>query len=252
MSGATFWLAVIFLPAFPLSAVFNAVFARVRNAALRVLLLLVWPQAGLALVLAVHRPVPEWLLSLALFTSALYAFRAIGLREVGQWIGYLATSGWALLWVALANGTSPQLLHLYALAFSVPLVLLALLGARLERQLGAAYTGLYGGLAQLVPRLAGVLVFVVLAAVAAPLSPAFFAMLAAVIDTTPTAPLAALVVVGIWLLWSWAGVRLLQGLIVGPGDGVEARDLGLASTWAYAAALVVLVVAGFYLAGGAL
>lgn len=252
MSGAMFWLGLIFLPVFPLSAVFNAVFGRVRNATLRALLLLAWPQVGLALVLAAQRPVPHWLWSLALFTSALYAFRAISLREVGQWTGHLATSGWALLWVALANATAPQLLHLYALAFSVPLVLLALLGARLENQLGAAYTGLYGGLAQLVPRMSGVLVFVVLAAVAAPLSPAFFAMLAAVIDTTPKAPLAALAVVGIWLLWSWAGVRLLQGLIVGPGDGVEARDLGLASTWAYAAALVVLVVGGFYLAGGAL
>jgi len=252
MSGASFWLAGLFLPVFPLSMVFNALFARVRNGTLRAVLLLVWPQIGLGLVLAAPRPVPAWLLVLALFTAALYAFRAIGLREVGQWVGYLATSGWVLLWVALANRASPELLHLYALAFSVPLVLVALLGARLEEHFGAAYTGLYGGLAQLVPRTAGVLVCVVLAAVAAPLSPSFFAMLATVVAMTPASPWAALALVGIWLLWSWAGVRLLQGLVVGPADGLQAPDLGLLSTWVYAAVLVVMLGGGFYLAGGAL
>ncbi len=252
MSDATYWLGGLFLPVFPLSMAFNAVFARVRNATLRSALLLAWPQIGLVMVLAAHRPVPGWLLALALFTSALYAFRAIGLRDVGQWVGYLATSGWALLWIAVANRTSADLLHLYALAFSVPLVLLALLGARLEEHFGAAYIGLYGGLAQMVPRMAGVLVCVVLAAVATPLSPSFFAMLATVVTITPTAPWAALALLGTWLLWSWAGVRLLQGLVVGPVDGVKAPDLGLASTWAYAAVLLVLVGSGFYLAGGAL
>lgn len=252
MSGAAYWLAGFFLPVFPLSMAFNAAFTRVRSASLRALLLLAWPQIGLEIVLAAYRPVPVWLSALALFTAALYAFRAIGLREVGQWIGFLATSGWALLWIALANGTSGELLHLYGLAFSVPLVLLALLGARLEAHFGAAYTGLYGGLAQIMPRTAGVLVCVVLASVATPLSPSFFAMLATVVATTPTAPWAALVLVGTWLFWSWAGVRLLQGLVVGPGDGVQAPDLGLISTWVYAAALIALLGGGFYLAGGVL
>ncbi len=96
MSTLTYWFGGLFLPLFPLSMGFNVLFSRVRNATLRVVLLLVWPQLGLSLVHAVNRPIPHWCVFLALFTSALYAFRAIGLREVGQWIGYLATSAWAL------------------------------------------------------------------------------------------------------------------------------------------------------------
>ena len=67
--------------------------------------------------------------------------------------------------------------HLYALGFSAPLVLLALLSAGLEKRFGAAYTDLYGGLAQSIPRFSGVLVVVILAAIATPLFPGFFILL---------------------------------------------------------------------------
>ena len=249
MGALTYWLAGVFMPLFPLSMAFNALFSRVRSATVRIILLLIWPQIGLTLVLTVHRPIPHWCVLLALFTSALYAFRAIGLREVGQWIGYLATSAWALLWVALVVHMDPSKVRLYAVAFSLPLMLLALLGARLEERFGAAYTGLYGGLSQALPRMSGVLVGVILAIVAAPLFPSFFAILSTVAATTPTMPATALTVAGVWLLWSWAGVRLLQGLIVGPGNGTKAPDLSLASTWAYTAVLVIMLVGGLLLTG---
>jgi NADH:ubiquinone oxidoreductase subunit 4 (subunit M) len=174
----------------------------------------------------------------------------VGVREVGQWIGYLSTSAWSILWVsALVNHADGELLRLQALGFSSPLVLLALLGARLERRFGAAYTGLYGGLAQMLPRMSGVLVFVVLAIIAVPLFPGFFAMLATVIASTAAAPIAALVLVSIWLLWSWAGVRLLQGLIVGPANGQDVPDLSLVSTGIYSVVLAVLIVGGLYTGG---
>jgi len=250
MSTLSYWTAGVFLPLFPLSMVFNLLFSRIRNAQARSVLLLIWPQIGLSLVSAAGASAPSWFLALALFTSALYAFRAVSLREVGQWVGYLATSAWALLWVVMLSGhTDPQLIRWYALGFSLPLVLLTLLGAQLEQRFGAAYTGLYGGLAQMLPRMSGVLVCVVLAVVATPLFPGFFAMLATVVATAPTAPLAALVMVGVWLLWSWAGARLLQGLIVGPANAAGAPDLSLASTWTYAAVLVALFVGGLYVTG---
>lgn len=250
MSTLSYWLAGVFLPLFPLSIVFNVLFSRVRNVAFRVTLLLIWPQIGLSLMAMADPSASRWVVSLALFTSALYAFRAVGLREVGQWIGYLATSAWGLLWViVLFNHTGTEAIRLYALGFSLPLVLLALLAARLEQGFGAAYTGLYGGLGQMLPRMSGVLVCVVLAIIATPLFPGFFALLATVIAATPTAPVAALVVAGIWLLWSWAGVRLLKGLIVGPADGGGATDLSLASTWMYAAVLIALLIGGLYITG---
>ena len=74
----------------------------------------------------------------------------------------------------------------------------------LERQFGAAYIGLYGGLAQRMPRFSGVLVISVLAASATPLFPTFFAMLYTVIVSQPL-PAVGLTVV--WLIWSWAAAR---------------------------------------------
>jgi len=251
MSAFGYWLAAgLFLPLFPLSTVLNFLFGRVRNGPARSLLLLIWPQIGLSLVPATDVPVPGWLAPLVLFTAALYAFRALGVREVGQWVGYLATSAWALLWVAvLSNHADSQLVRVYALGFSLPLVLLTLLGKQLEQRFGAAYTGLYGGLAQMLPRLSGVLVCVVLAVVATPVFPGFFAMLATVMATAPTAPAVALVTVGVWLLWSWAGARLLQGLIVGRVNAPVAPDLSMASTWTYATVLIALLIGGLFVTG---
>lgn len=248
------WLpAALFLPLFPFSMLFNLLFARAGSVALRTLLLLAWPQIGLGLVFALDAPAPSWLLSLAVFTAVFYAWRALTLRELGQWTGFLATSLWSLLWLTATSGTPAWLAHLYALCMSAPLVMLALLGAGLERRFGAAYTGLYGGLAHTLPRFAGVLVVVVLASVATPLFPGFFAVLAIILDTLPAMPAAVGVLLVVWLLWTWAGARLLQGLVAGQVDrdppGDRPADLSLAATWTYAVALGALGLAGFWLSG---
>lgn len=249
MSVLTYVLAALFLPLFPLSMAFNALFGWGRNSWFRAILLLAWPQIGLTLLPMTDAPAPDWVLGVALFTAVLYAFRAIALREVGQWTGYLATSAWALLWLALLNDTALMDIRFYALGFSIPLALLAFLGARLEKHFGAAYTGLYGGLVHSLPRFSGVLVIVVLAIVASPLFPGFFAMVMTIVAAVPTAPWVALVVAITWLLWSWAGVRLLQGLVVGAGNEIDAPDLSTACVWLYTVALLVLLVGGLYVSG---
>lgn len=250
MSLPILLLTGLFLPLFPLSMVFNRLFARTGSAGLRGVLLLVWPQAGLVLLTVADVQIPQWLMVWGLSTSVLYGFRVLALREVGLWTGFLATSSWALLWVAAGNGAAPSTLQAYAIAFSAPLVLLASLVAGLERRYGAAYSGLYGGLASSVPRLAAVLVLVVLAATATPVFPAFFAMLATVFATTAAAPALAVVLVLVWLLWSWAAARLLQGLVAGPVAVEPVPDLSLPSLSVYASMLGVLAAGGFYLAGG--
>lgn len=246
----TMLLAAFFLPLFPLSAAFNGLYARCRQPLVRGVLLLAWPQTGAAALSMLTIPIPDWMPMLALATSILYGIRALALRELGLWTAFLATSSWSLLWIPAFHGTAAPTLHLYALGFSVPLVLLALLTAALERRFGAAYSGLYGGLAHRLPRLSGVLVFVVLAVMATPVFPAFFAMLSTIVASVSVAPAVAAGVAGSWLIWSWAGARLLQGVIVGPGREGRVRDLSLGATWAYAMVLALLVVAGVAWTGG--
>lgn len=243
--------AVFFLPLFPFSLLFNALFERLPNQWLRLVLLLVWPQMGLALLYfsSAHTSLPaSWIAPWALFTAALYAFRLLSLREMNRWISLLATSTWVLLWIPLLGGIGEQTLHLYALWFSAPLALLVLMAGRLQQCFGAAYTGLYAGLAHTIPRFSGVMVFAILAAIATPLFPAFFAMLGIILQAKPGIVFG---LVGVWLLWSWAGARLIQGMLIGQARHTdEIADLSVPLTWLYAMLLADLMIAGVYLTGG--
>jgi NADH:ubiquinone oxidoreductase subunit 4 (subunit M) len=178
----------------------------------------------------------------------LYALRALALRELGLWTSFVATSAWALLWILLSSDAQLLQLQLTGFGISVPFVLMAMLSAGLERRFGAAYLGLYGGLAQSIPRFTGVLVVVILAIVATPLFPAFFAMLSMIIQTTPATPVIAMGIGVVWLLWSWAGAKLLEGLIVGP-QSTAVADLSQVNMWLYIGALIALIVMGVYWLG---
>ena len=248
MSTIGLILAAIFLPLFPLSMLFNFVYARVRHPLLRVVILLAWPLLGLAAIAQLGISVPAWLPTWAVLTSLLYALRALALREIGLWTSFIATSSWALLWVLHANGTHAMQLQLFAIGISVPLALMASLTDGLEKRFGAAYLGLYSGLAQSIPRFSGVLVVVVLAVIATPLFPTFFAMLSIIIKSTPVAPYIAMGVGLVWLLWSWAGAKLLQGLLVGQKQALV-MDLGRASMWLYVAISATLIGGGVYWLG---
>jgi NADH:ubiquinone oxidoreductase subunit 4 (subunit M) len=226
--------------------VFNLLFSRMHQPWIRAVLLLGWPQLGLSLVVLGEPALPDWLAAWALFSAGLYAFRALALKEVGLWISFLATSAWALLWLPLLDATSSQLVAYQALGFSVPLALLALLAAMLERHFGAAYCGLHGGLAQTVPRFSGVLVVVVLAVVATPVFPGFFSLVATMMGAMPST---ALALATVWLLWSWAGARLLQGLVVGAAATEVMPDLSRSATWFYALVLGLLVLFALQLTG---
>ena len=242
-------LVGLFLPLFPFSIAFNAILERISTPLPRLALLLAWPQIGLWALSAYDATIPSWFVLWALATALLYAFRLLAMREMGRWIGYFATSAWALLWLAAYAGLPTSQLWTFAAGFSMPLVFLTLQAGMLERQFGAAYIGLYGGLARRTPRFSGVLVLSVLATIATPLFPSFFAMLQTLIVSQP---LPAIGLTGIWLIWSWAAARLLQGLIVGPSEPRPELDLPIATTWGYAAGLAGLIVAGLILTGSRL
>jgi len=245
----TILLASIFLPLFPMSMVFNAILDNIKQCWLRVLLIIFWPLIGLVIVTNSNLEIPDWVLPLALTTSFLYSLRMLTLREVNQWSGFLATSFWGLLWLPIIQGMSADILYWFAISMSVPLTLLVLLSAGLEKRFGAAYTGLYGGLARTIPRYAGVLVTVVVAATATPLFPTFFIMLDMIVEIVSSKPIAALGLLSIWLLWSWAGARLIQGLIVGRASKFKVTDMKLNAIGFYSIVLISLIGSGIYLGG---
>ena len=169
----------IFLPLFPLSMVLTAFFKYVPWAWLRALIVLVWPQIGLTIAFSTHVQLPQWAVWWGLLTAALYALRMLSLRDVSTWIAFIAASAFALLWIGLVNANSEAMLRLQGLGFSASFIIAAAVVPMLKNRLGAAYSGLHCGLVQRLPRLAGVLVMAVLAAIATPLFPSFFALIAA-------------------------------------------------------------------------
>lgn len=238
-------LIALFLPLFPLGVGFNALFARLPNPWARVILLLAWPGIGIMLFHALEPTIPDWFIFWALASALLYAFRLLTMREVGRWTGFFATSVWACLWLPLSYGSAEVLL--YSIWFGLPLALLAMLVGSLERRYGAAYTDLYGGLAKAIPRFSGVFVFAILAIVATPVFPTFFTMLDIIIASEASAAISLGI---LWLLWSWAGTRLIQGMIVGPAGDAGVDDISPQLTLMAIGGLVLLVVAGLVLSGG--
>ena len=242
-------VAGIFLSLFPLSMLFNLVFDKVIASWIRVIILLCWPLIGIFILNQVNPVIPDWILPLSLFTSFLYALRLLTLREVNQWSGFLATSLWSLLWIPVELGASSEMLYIYALAITVPLALLVLLSSELEKRYGAAFTDLYGGLARTMPRFSGILVIVIIAAIATPIFPTFFIVLEMIIKTVSVTPYAAFSLLIIWLLWSWAGARIIQGLIVGRKSRTKIADLDSFMMSFYSLVLVLLAASGIYISG---
>lgn len=239
----------IFLPLFPLSIVFNYLLGRVANPWFKGALLLLWPLAGLLLAEQLDVSVPEWVRVWAALTALLYGFRLLAQRDAYGWTGFLATSVWSLLWILLPQSAPGQAINLiaHALGFGVPLVLVLLLSAELEKRFGAAYTHLYGGLASAMPRFAVLLAFSTLAAIATPVFPAFFVMLKML---TLSSPVVAVIALLAWLLWSWAGIRLLQGLLIGAESKLEpVNDLSRTVSLGGILILLALAVAGLFVAG---
>ena len=54
----------------------------------------------------------------------------------------------------------------------------------------------------------------------------------------------------VWLLWSWAVARLIQGFVVGtPAQDSDAQDIGLPLSWGLAMVFTVLLLSGVMLTG---
>lgn len=244
MSVLAYIVAAIFLPLFPLSMLFNRLFARIVDTRLRMLILLVWPMIGLLALSLVGSEPPAWLACWAVLTACLYAFRAVALRDLGLWIAHMATSAWALLWVVTMFSQSGTLLALQAVSFSVPFMLLTWIVSRLESVYGAAYAGTYGGLAESMPRLSMLLILSILAAIGTPLFPAFFTLLAAIAQSLNGTPGIAILMLLVWFLWAWSGLQMIRGMVIGPAAPEPKPDIETAASAQAGVVLVLLAIAG--------
>lgn len=233
--------AALFLPLFPFSMVFSGLVRVIRVPWLRFILILAWPQIGIWLVEPGR--LPDAVIIWALASSALYAVRILTVRDLGLWAAFLACSVWALMWILLNAGEPQSNLSLYALWFSLPAALLALLAGSLTRRFGAAYSGLTAGLMGSMPRFSGALVVTVLAAIATPPFPSFFALLQIAQQSAFAVALTALL---IWLVWSWAGARLMLGFVAGTPSHDSVHDLARSKLLLYGGVLAVFSIAGLY------
>ncbi len=234
--------AALFLPLFPFSMLLNGLLSRLGSPLARFLLTLLWPQIGIFVLHAAKQPVPEGFVAWSIASSGFYALRLLTVRDLGIWAGFLASSAVALVWISSESDR-----HILAFWLSLPSALLFLLSGAIETRCGAAYAGLSGGLATRFPRLSGLLVLTLLAAVATPPFPGFFAMLG-LLQGASTEP----AILFIWLLWGWAAIKLVQGFQSGSNEPHPANDIGRGATLMFACLLGVVVVASLYLKGGGL
>lgn len=238
-------IVALFLPLFPFSFVLNGLLVRLQNPLIKCVLLLLWPQCGVLVLDVASQPIPEGYIVWSLISSALYALRLLTVRDLGRWAGFLASSALALTWVG-SDGSAFDM-HAMAFWFSVPSILLLLLAGSLSKRFGAAYAGLHGSTVGNVPRLTGLLVVAVLAAVATPPFPGFFAILA-LLHRTTIAP----AILFIWLLWGWAAIKLIQGFLSGEECPLNINDLGRTSTLIFICVFGSMIFTGLYLTGGLL
>lgn len=261
-----FLLAGLCLPLFPLSIAVNRVVQRqptdagdrLAQPGTKALVLVALPVAGVAL-LAVGRWLAGdsggWLVSaFALWgglTSLLYAFRLLSARDGQIWIGQLYTSALALVWVGVAHDVPPLL---PALGLGASLLPLWFLLDGLTRRFGIARTGLYPGLALRMPRFAALFIVAVLVAVGVPFSPGFFAIADLAFGGIGTNELLTLVPLSLaWLLWTWAGINLLAGIVFGePRADLDYVDLDGRAVLLHGSGMGALALFGLVLVEGML
>ena len=261
MSLALFLVAGLFLPLYPLSILPNALLQGQvdgvthpsskwrRGPVFKSLLVMLFPAIGVGCVLlgSAGLAPQEGRLPAVFglwggFTSVLYAFRLLTAKDGVIWISHLFSSALALIWVGIAYGVDPVL---PAIGLSVSLIPLIIMLEQLTARFGIARSGLYPGLCFSMPLFAHLFIPAVLAAIAVPFSPSFFAVAALAFGGVAADEVAVLLPICLsWLLWTWAGVNLLTGIVWGvPRDDLSYRDLSRPGAFGLGGGLVAL---GFF------
>lgn len=234
-------LAGLFLPLFPLSMITTSVLALVRPAWARAILMLAWPQAGVVILGRLDSDVPDWVVAWAMMTALFYGWRALAMRDGDGWLAFMAVSSWAVLW---GGGQPGQGGHVLALGLGLGLAAMALVLGQVAHRFGAAHAALDLRMAASAPRLSGVLAATALAVIAMPLSPGFFALLLLITRQAPNSVPTVLAILGIWFLWTWSGLHLVQHLVSGARRKPVPNDISRGAAWGWALFLATLAAAG--------
>lgn len=257
-------LAGLFLPLYPLSALPNALLQGQVNGiagpeadwrlgpGFKALLLMLFPIIGVGLITLAMRsgPLDSGLSTLfgvwGGITSVLYAFRLLSAKDGEIWISQLFSSALALIWIGVAYGVDPLL---PAIGLSISLLPLVVMLDALTRRFGIARSGLYPGLCCRMPWFSHLFVLAVLTAVAVPFSPSFFAIAALAFGGVAADAVVVLLPICLsWLLWTWAGVNLLTGIVWGiPRDDLAYRDLDTRRALGVGGAMSALAIFGILL-----
>jgi hypothetical protein len=262
-----FLLAGFFLPLYPFSILANLLLKRqaplegsdpLAIPAVKAAIIILMPLIGVGLIeLGLSRSGENVGTLTAAFavwgglTSLLYAFRLLSVRDGKIWLAQIYSSALALIWVGIAQDV-PPLLPALGLAFSL-LPLLFLL-AELTRRFGIARIGLYPGLGMRMPVFAYLFVAAVLVAIAVPFSPAFFAIADLAFGGVGANELISLLPVSLsWLLWTWAGVNLLTGIVFGVSrDDLHYEDFSRGTALIHGTGMLALSLFGIFLVEGVL
>jgi formate hydrogenlyase subunit 3/multisubunit Na+/H+ antiporter MnhD subunit len=179
-------------------------------------------------------------------TSMLYAFRMLSAKDAHIWLSHLYASALALIWVGAAHGVSPLLPALGLAASLLPLLFLL---QTLTRQFGIARSGLYPGLGKRMPMFSLLFTAALLMAVAVPVSPGFFAVAELAFGGVSANELPTLIPISLsWLLWTWAGINLLTGIVFGrPREDLVYADIEHRRALAIGGAMLALAVLGILL-----
>ncbi len=251
MQSLSWLLGAFFLPLFPMSLLFSRIWQRLESTKKRMLVILLWPLPGAFMLDAFGDVIPSWLVMWALATSALYAYRAVAIKEARVWVGYMAISAWSLGWLIFAVSGNPVSPIAYVLSFAVSFALLTLIIDEIENGYGAAYAGIVRGLAQEQRPLAVLFVIFILSAIATPIFPTFFVLLGNIVQVSGVMLFAAVVAALVWLIWSWSAMRLAHGLLVG-ASGKSVPPLLTKRKIAVYGALASLLVVSVFIDLGAL
>lgn len=267
LAALTFLLAGLFLPLYPLSIGANLLLKRqppiggpdpLSGPSVKAAAILLMPVAGVALVQLGLSLAGEAARVMATgfavwggLSSMLYAFRLLSVRDGKIWIAQLYCSALALVWIGVPQGV-PLLLPAVGLALS--LLPLTVLLSYLTRRFGIARVGLYPGLSGRMPVFSVLFVAAVLVAVAVPFSPAFFAIADLAFGGVGANELITLAPVSLsWLLWTWAGVNLIAGIVFGtPRDDLVYVDLDRRAAVLHGVGMLLLSLFGIFLVEGVL